>query len=280
MNGINLEKFKNTIKAVFSRLLIDLLKRAVLYLFCLGVITAMAQTKKRNFRQREIGLFGGASYYIGDINPRLHFIPSHAAAGAFFRYTTNYRYAFRFGFNYGTVSASDSKSKEPDQLERNLNFRSRIYDGHALAEFNFVDYRIGNDKHYFTMFIFAGLGFCHMSPQMSFNGQYVDLSGLKTEGQNKSYSKYQFTIPFGVGFKWNISDRCGLGVEWGPRKMFTDYLDDVSSAYSAGFINNLALPGTMRGNPRSKDWYFFYGFTFNFRLPAPDQQCHGVGISD
>jgi hypothetical protein len=240
---------------------------------------AFSQTRKRNFRQKEIGVFGGASYYIGDINPRRHFIPSHPAFGAFFRYTTNYRYAFRVGLNYGKVSASDASSKEPDQLERNLNFRSTIYDGHAIAEFNFVDYRIGNDNHYFTMFIFAGLGMCYMNPQMNVNGNYIDLAGLKTEGQRKSYSKYQATIPFGVGFKWNISDRCGLGVEWGPRKMFTDYLDDVSGSYSSiSFLNTLAIPGTMRGNPRSKDWYFFYGFTFNFRLPGKETVCTMMSV--
>lgn len=255
-------------------------KKCIILIFCCLALQVGSQTKKRNFRQREIGIFGGASYYIGDINPRKHFIPSHPAVGVFFRYTTNYRYAFRFGLNYGTVSASDATSKEPDQLERNLNFRSRIYDAHAIAEFNFVDYRIGNDKHYFTMFIFAGLGGCYMNPQSNVNGTYVDLVSLHTEGQKKSYSLYQLTIPFGVGFKWNISDRCGLGVEWGPRKMFTDYLDDVSGSYSNSLLSGLGIPGTMRGNPRSKDWYFFYGFTFNFKLPAPNPQCHGVGITD
>lgn len=257
-----------------------MLKRIILYLFCLSLSFSFSQTKKRNFRQREIGLFAGASYYIGDINPRKHFIPSHPAIGAFFRYTTNYRYAFRFGLNYGTVSASDATSNEPDQLERNLNFRSRVYDGHAIAEFNFVDYRIGNEKHYFTMFIFAGIGFAHINPQIYYNGQYINLSGMRTEGQTKTYSKYQFTIPFGVGFKWNISSRFGLGVEWGPRKMFTDYLDDVSGTYSTyANFNGSSIPGTMRGNPRSKDWYFFYGFTLNFRLLPPNPQCHGVGFN-
>jgi len=242
---------------------------------------AHSQTRKRNFRQKEVGLFGGASYYLGDINPRKHFIPSHPAIGVFFRYTTNYRYAFRIGFNYGTVSASDATSKEPDQLERNLNFRSEIYDGYAIAEFNFVDYRIGNDKHYFTMFIFGGVGGFYMDPQINVNGNFVYLSGLKTEGQKKSYSKYQFSIPFGVGFKWNIGERCGLGIEWGPRKTFTDYLDDVSGSY-ANTSNALGIgsgiPGTMRGNPRSKDWYFFYGVTFNFRLPSKETVCNMMSV--
>jgi hypothetical protein len=253
-----------------------LLKRSFIVIFLLAALTGMAQ-RKRNFRQNEIGLFGGASYYLGDINPRKHFFPSHPAFGAFYRFTPNYRYAFRFGGSYGTVSASDSKSKEPDQLERNLSFRSRIIDAHAIAEFNFVDYRIGNERHYFTMFIFAGLGGCYMNPQMKVNGSYISLQSMKTEGQNHSYSQIQMTMPFGVGFKWNVTDRIGLGVEWGPRKMFTDYLDDVSGSYSS-FTTALipGIPGAMRGNPRSKDWYFFYGFTLNLRL-LKGEVCNMVG---
>lgn len=243
------------------------------------VIASVAQTRKRNFRQKELGLFGGASYYLGDINPRMHFIPSHPAFGAFFRFTPNYRYAFRVGFNYGSVSASDATSKEPDQLERNLNFRSKIYDGHAIAEFNFVEYRIGHQTHIFTMFIFGGLGFFHMNPQMSLSGNYIDLPGLKTEGQSRSYSKYQFSLPFGVGLKWNVTDRIGLGFEWGPRKTFTDYLDDVSGSYALNSLNvGSGIVGTMRGNPRSKDWFFFYGFTLSYRLPNKETVCNMMSV--
>lgn len=250
-------------------------KKFCLYLFCLYGLFGFSQTRKRHYKQYELGFFGGGSYYIGDINPRKHFFPSHPGFGAFLRYSNSYRFAFRVGANYGTVSADDLKSKEPDQLERGLNFRSRIYDAYAVSEFNFVDYRIGNDKHYFTMFIFAGLGGCLMNPQTNRTGTYIDLKDQKTEGN--SYSRYQITVPFGVGFKWNVTDNMGLGIEWGPRKMFTDYLDDVSTSYP-GIISSVlsgpGIPGSMRGNPRSKDWYFFYGFTLNIKLPKINKECY------
>jgi opacity protein-like surface antigen len=262
----------------FCVVLFGLIRISLIILFSICSFLAEAQISKRNFRQKEVGLFGGGSYYLGDINPRRHFIPSHPAIGGFFRFTPNYRYAFRLGLNYGTVSASDSKSKEPDQLERNLNFRSRIYDAQAIAEFNFVEYRIGHPNHIFTMFVFGGLGFFHMNPQININGDYVNLHGMKTENQSKSYSKYQFSLPFGIGIKWNVTDRIGLGFEWGPRKTFTDYLDDISGSYT---VNSLAVSrgilGSMRGNPRSKDWYFFYGFTLNFRLLNKETVCTMMG---
>src|ERR1041384_2979206 len=74
-------------------------RRLCIYLFCILFLAAGAQSKKRTFRQREIGMFAGGIYYLGDINPRTHFLYSQPALGAFFRYTTSYSYAFRFGAN-------------------------------------------------------------------------------------------------------------------------------------------------------------------------------------
>lgn len=265
-----------------------MLKNAFLYLFCILAVSGLSQSRKRNFRQRELGFFAGGSYYIGDLNTRSHFSSSHPAAGIFFRYTTNYRYAFRFGFNYGQISGDDSKSKEIDQVERNLNFRSKLYELNATAEFNFVEYRIGNDKHRFTLFIFAGLAGFYFDPQSNIGNGYKSLPELKTEGQGHSYPKFQISVPFGLGFKWNIGDKCGLGIEWGPRRTFTDYLDDVKgvypaitadgSSYTNQSINGTATPGTMRGNPSTRDWYFYYGVTLNIKLPDPHRTCHGRGI--
>ncbi len=254
-------------------------KKLVILILCFCSVCGVSQTKKHHFRQKEAGILVGGSYYLGDLNPRKHFIYSQPAAGIFFRYATSYRYAFRFGFNYGSVGASDSQSKEPDQLERNLNFKSEIYDLHAIAEFNFVDYRIGNDKHYFTMFIFAGIGGYYFNPKADLGNGYVNLNGLRTEGQGHAYPRYQLNLPFGVGLKWNITSIFGLGIEWGPRKLFTDYLDDVSSTYpniTQGISRG--SPGYMRGNPRSKDWYFFYGMTLTMRLPKLNQECHKEGF--
>ncbi|HRH10315.1 MAG TPA: DUF6089 family protein [Bacteroidia bacterium] len=258
--------------------------KRLLLIFLLFSCVLNAQTRKKHARQREIGIFGGASYYLGDLNTRTHFVYSKPAAGAFFRMAMTYRYAFRFGFNYGSVWASDSKSGELNQIERDLHFKSDIYEAHALYEFNFVDYRIGKDKLYFTMFLFAGIGGYYMNPKADLGSGYVNLTSLNTEGQGHSYSKYQICVPFGVGIKWNATDIFGFGFEWGPRKLFTDYLDDASKAFpysnNANTVQTFGTgdPGTMRGNPKSKDWYFYYGFTLQMRLPKKNAECHGMGL--
>jgi hypothetical protein len=268
-------------------------KLAYIFVF-VTVFFTVAQTSKRNFRQRELGVFLGGSYYIGDLNTFKHFIYSKPAVGAFFRYTTNYRYAFRFGFNYGNIAASDSKSSNPDQLQRNANFQSAIYEFNAISEFNFVEYRIGHDKHYFTMYIFAGIAGFHFDPKGNIGQGWQSLQPLRTEGQAKPYLLEQISIPFGIGFKYNLGKFMGIGFEWGPRKTFTDYLDDVSGLYpdpkttsssgllyayrnKAGLLNDQIA--TMRGNPRTKDWYFFYGLSINFKLGDPHRPCYGVGMN-
>jgi hypothetical protein len=264
-----------------------LLKKALPYLMLIIAVSGMAQSRLRNFKQRELGFFAGASYYLGDLNPRLHFFNSRPAGGIYFRYSTNYRYAFRFSYNYGSISANDAASSEADQKERNLSFKSQIHELSSVAEFNFVEYRIGHDKHRFTLFIFAGLGAFYFNPKADIGRGYENLRTYKTEGQSKAYSRIQMNIPFGLGLKWNMGEKWGLGVEWGPRRTFTDYLDDVSGTYpdisdSNPYINrslNGAVgPGSMRGNPSSKDWYFYYGITLNIKLRDPHPQCYQFGF--
>jgi hypothetical protein len=241
------------------------------------VFSAFSQSQKRNYRQREIGFFGGGSYYIGDINTRAHFRATQPAGGIYYRYSSNFRFAFKFGLNSGTISGSDAASGEPDQIERDLHFQSKIYDLYSNAEFNFVEYRIGHDRYRFTMFIFAGIAGFYFNPQTS---EGENLRFQRNEGQSEAYSRFQVSIPFGIGIKWNVGDRCGLGIEWGPRNTFTDYLDDIKGNYpvAAAIVENAngtnsSLAGSMRGNPSTKDWYFFYGVTLSIKLPG-NKPCH------
>lgn len=259
--------------------------------FLLLVVTAFAQPQqKRHFRQHEVGGMIGGSYYIGDLNPRKHFFLTQPALGVFYRFTPNYRYAFRGGFNFGSVMGDDSQSEDADQLQRNLNFKSNIYEFNALAEFNFLEYRISNDKYKFTTFLFLGLDVYRFKPRAEIGNKWVDLQPLRTEGQTSGYKLTQMAIPFGIGMKMNVSRQVGIGLEWGPRKTFTDYLDDVSSTYPnykkkpyssqmAQALSDRSKSGgdninKQRGNPKTKDWYCFFGVTINVKINPRERPCH------
>ena len=86
--------------------------------------------------------------------------------------------------------------------------------------------------------MFAGIGVYRYNPYAYSGGNKVFLQPLSTEGQNiigypdrKKYSLTQFAVPFGGGFKFAVSENLRVGIEMGIRKLFTDYLDDVSKGY-------------------------------------------------
>ncbi len=253
---------------------------------------AFSQASKRHFKQHEAGFILGGAYYIGDLNPRKQFNMTQPAGGIFYRFTPNYRYAFRMGFNFGTIMGDDSQSDDPDQLQRNLNFKSQIREFNIMAEFNFLEYRISNDKYKFTTYLFLGLGVYSFSPRAQVGNFWYELQPLRTEGQDKRYKLTQMSIPFGLGMKMNVSKQVGIGFEWGPRRTFTDYLDDVSSTYpdpsqkpytselSQSLSDRSKNAGVnineQRGNPRTKDWYIFFGVTLSIKLNIKPPPCYAT----
>jgi hypothetical protein len=276
-------------------------KCILILLFALNGLFVFGQgNNHKDFFSHDIGIFLGGSYYLGDLNPRSHFALSQPAFGAFYRFNYNYRFAFRGGFNSGQVMADDSQSDNIDQLERNLNFKSKIHELYFITEFNFIEYRIGHSKYFFTPYVYLGLSAFYFNPQGSYNDNWINLRKLSTEGQKtsqnpgqKQYSLIQPSIPFGLGVKLSVAKSIGLGLEWGPRKTFTDYIDDVSGKYvdpfilaaekgitaaqmsnrspdAVDYVNNT---GKMRGNPNTKDWYFYYGLTISVKLKQRPKEC-------
>ena len=121
---------------------------------------------------------------------------------------------------------------------RNLGFRSVLFEGSALLEVNFFKYRgLAKDNKTWTPFVFAGLAYFHTNPQNLLNDTWYDLQPLGTEGQGTGngagYSLNQICIPFGVGVKLALTAKFDLQVEWGLRRTYTDYIDDVSGTYVA-----------------------------------------------
>jgi len=164
-----------------------------------------------------------------------------------------------------------------------------------MLEINFLPYEIGSRRKPGTPYLFMGISYFKMNPMGQYNDGWVELQSLRTEGQgsdfnsNKPYKLNQISLPVGVGIKVNLTTRIALGIEYGIRKTFTDYLDDVSGNYvhpsilnetsgqlsaeiSDPSLNNQGSKsfsnGIARGNANNKDWYAFAGITLSFRLKA------------
>ena len=145
-------------------------------------------------------------------------------------------------------------------------------------------------------YIFGGVGYFHFNPRAQYNGVWYDLHSLGTEGQYLSYgnnpepySLYQWAIPFGAGVEKTLNEHWVLGLEIGFRKLFTDYLDDVSWNYPdqlqmkeemgpmAAVLSDPSdraqypdgRSGYLRGNPELKDWYTYTNIHITYYFSSP-----------
>lgn len=240
-----------------------------------------ASAQMRGF---ELGAWGGVSNYFGDLNTNWRVNRLHLAGGLGARYNFNDRLAMRLGFTYGQISAYDSDSKNEFELRRNLSFKSNIFDGTAQFEFNFMPYVHGHRDYFYTPYLFAGFSIFNFTPRTELDGEWYDLPKYGTEGQfrGEEYNTTQGALAYGIGFKMDLSYRWSFNVELSARKVFTDYLDDVSGVYAdvrdiraqRGEIGaaladrslepKIGEPGRQRGNGKSNDMYAFLTFGFMY----------------
>lgn len=208
------------------------------------ILLIFASSISLKAQHHEIGLFLGTSYYLGDLNKSSQFGMPGYNFGLLYRYAVNPRIAVRVAAHYGKIQG-DSKLNSDNLQYRNLSFHSVLIDIEAGIEINFLEYVAGSQNHRFTPFIFAGISVFKFNPKTIYMGQEYELQPMGTEGQGltaypdkKPYALTSWAIPFGLGVKWSVSRRVSLGLEWGLRKTFTDYLDDVSDRYpDAGLLS-------------------------------------------
>ncbi len=259
--------------------------------------------------QWNVNLFGGFSNYVGDLQSRPYTTQqSHGSFGAGIQYDLSGHVSLLSNLTYGKVGASDSYATQADLRARNLSFQTVIGEWNVLAEYNLLDLR----SHKLTPYVFAGVAVYHFNPYAyDSTGKKVYLRPLSTEGEGlpqypgrKEYALTQLAIPFGGGIKFRISDRVVLAYEIGMRKLFTDYLDDVSTRYVDPAIllaakgpeavemayrgnevkGGAGYPpaGTVRGNPGRKDWYYMSGIKVTIALSsaASEARRRANGILD
>jgi hypothetical protein len=256
-------------------------------LFILFLLTVLFVPAQRVF----IGVAGGLANYNGDLLDNLyHSKLTNGFIGVTVHYELQDQILLRGSYTFARVNGSDIYSDKPELRMRNLHFES------AISEFSIVgEYYLFNPyEKRFSPYGFVGLGLFHFNPYAyDSTERKVFLKPLSTEGQGiypdkKPYSLWQPTIPFGGGVKFAISENLRIGFEIGFRKLFTDYLDDVSTSYPDQ--NDLLaargqtavdfsyrgdeVPGgdaafptkqTQRGGVGKKDMYYFTGLKIMFR---------------
>jgi len=231
----------------------------------------------------------GIMNYGGDLQSDVYtFQHANFSIGANLAYRIN-KFSLRTGFNVGSVHGDDLNNT--NYKNRNLSFSTNIFDANLSLQYDFFSM----DEKKFTPYVFAGIGAFHFNPYTYYDSQKVYLQPLGTEGQGlalypnrKMYALTQFEMPYGIGFKYKLSDRILIGLEFTSRFLFTDYLDDVSNRYpdetelskqrgqltvDLSFRGNEVDPslpfpsGVRRGNPKRNDNYYTSTFSFIYVFP-------------
>jgi hypothetical protein len=237
----------------------------------------------------EAGVFAGAANYKGDLSPTIELSEYHPAYGVSLRYNFTRFLSVKSNILLAQISGTDANFQSPIARERNLSFRSDITELSFQGEYSPLGFDILAGK-ITTPYIFAGVGGFLFNPQAALSGIWYDLQPLGTEGQSMTgystkYKRFSVSFPMGIGLRFSLNRRVNLGFEFGMRRTFTDYLDDVSRYYPdlealrvvspvaanlsyrrPELTGELDKPTKPRGTVKGKDRYLIAGVTLSFNL--------------
>jgi opacity protein-like surface antigen len=189
----------------------------------------------------------------------------------------------RVEITYGRVAGADINGL---YAYRNLSYRSRILEVSAIGEY----YPLATAS--FSPYVIAGLGVFNFKPQTYYNGSWIDLKPLRTEGQGfaeypdrSPYKLTQLCLPLGAGVKYELSPAVNLRLEFLYRYTSTDYLDDASKSsidpslyerylflQEATIASDLTKRGRdysigyLRGGEKTEDKYFTINVKVGYKL--------------
>jgi hypothetical protein len=215
-------------------------------LILLFTIVCLGASAQKGYKW-DFGGIAGMSNYLGEIGGRektarpfiwdMKLAKTRWDVGAYVRYKFHRSLSAKMAFHYLRVAGEDNLSINNPRRYRNLSFRNDIYDLESTINWHFYqsDKPMGiyaRTRVYFTSYVFIGIGAFMHNPKTMYQGSWVALQPIRTEGVE--YSRFGYCVPFGAGFYFSISKnrrmhRIGLEFNW--RYTNTDYLDDISTVY-------------------------------------------------
>lgn len=181
----------------------------------------------------------------------LQFNTGSINAGMLTAVNLNRKVVLKIGFIKGKIGAADSLADQSTdegklRFNRNLHFQSPISEISVHTELHVLN--ILNKKENslnISPYLDFGAGIFSFCPKALFNGTWYKLPDYRTEGQGLStntpslYKLTQFNLPMGAGILIEAGAKWNIRMEIIHRKLFTDYLDDVSGRYPGAELFHL-----------------------------------------
>jgi hypothetical protein len=203
----------------------------------------------------EIGAAGGVMNALTDLGGKkgvgknfikdLRWKTTRPSYGVYFLANYLDKLSLRLEGTFGEVVSYDSILKNVasttfGRYERNLSFKSRISEFQLALEVHPLMFKDYDDEvpPSFSAYAVGGVGYFSFDPQTQLNGVWHRLQPLSLEGQG--FKEYKDRIPYqlsqvnlvyGLGIRYQITPMFNAKVEFAQRKLFTDYLDDVSKSF-------------------------------------------------
>lgn len=215
--------------------------KKIIILFTIVLASSIVYGQRYNLG---FGVRAGVANYLGDIGGgdlakpfllNLELKETRWSTGGFVRYRFHPLFAYQGAFTYSRIQGDDAEADNYGRNGRNLSFKNDVLSLNNKIEFYIPQLTmadVGKRGRYrtdFKTYIFTGVGVLYHNPKANYNGEWIPLRPLMTEGT--AYKKIALQIPAGGGFYFTYRKQHRFGFEISNNFTFTDFLDDVSKDY-------------------------------------------------
>ena len=200
----------------------------------------------------EVGTYIGFSSYNGDIASDVQFIKMNY--GAFYKKQLNEYVGLRLNYEKMNIGASDANSQNAYDLSRGFVFERDFHEISVLSELYFNRFITDRKEYRFSPYLGFGVGYL-------LKGN-IDRSNFANAAKNRIA-----TLPFNIGFKWNLYKQINLFGEFKYRFTTSDYIDHFTDATPMKLLTAASSAPTYQGSKSGKDDMLSasFGLSYNFR---------------
>ncbi len=224
------------------------------FLLVLIVMLPMMLTAQFSF-----GLIGGVANYQGDIAKKITNVgETHIAIGGGLGYKVSPYVDVKAQMILTQISGDDANYT--DRANRGFKFESDLLELSAIVDYSIFgsgtksNTGVFNPK--FSPIVYVGVG---MTKVNSFaeclSDSCLTTAGVSPFPEKDNTNSVLFTVPIGVGFKYDVSPSLTFGIRGGYRYSFSDYLDGISK----------------EANADANDWYFILGANVVFYIQPKER---------